>query len=553
MSNILEQKTNGLEGGCISEENKIITVRELRVVCAGLLEQEICPAEDVAARLLSQEMRRTALSIIVRANPILILFMLVSMLLNAAGWVYIEQSAYLTAAGFLFSFPYIVLSVLFMNVVILRQLTKMFDWWFIQLNTIAACLAAGRIFQWDVRAFSSAYVFLLSTLWISCSDAKLGRSRLLRASKQFVFYFSIFLVLFSVVGFSVNMFPNTANRQVAFRTMQFSVTVGGFFRSRCLDIVVVFGRCVFADFRRPGTMVFLKLKLYIKYAKEHRKTNSGSQLVSKFFRKRSSAKIIPERTAFIQRHVRIYKSQESIVLDPTDNLANLFFGDSASLKVKSVAASSGVLLVGLGLLSPIFCILSCLKIRGYQLLGPLSIVCSLPLTVTNLLLFNRKICSELVKQFSWLFMNINGLLVGVCAADMLGWDVRGLSTLGCTMISMPIITLMDAKMGSSKTARLSKTMCFMANFIFGFVFLTCIMFGLIPDLQKPSVIVTLAYGELTTADLFLGRIFIVLIYYIRFLYSCTFGKGTMVVLVREAELAYDVIFQDAATPSIAEE
>ena len=186
-------------------------------------------------------------------------------------------------------------------------------------------------------------------------------------------------------------------------------------------------------------------------------------------------------------------------------------------------------------------VVSWFGVPGYEIMAVLSPFFFLPACIFSLLLFNRNVVVELMRQFNFWYLNINILLFALAAGAIFKWDARAFSIIAIVLLYYPNLTLMDARLGRSRAIRIQKIAILVCGLIyFVFLVLGCRL-RWFPNLhiESPIFIIEEYALTVTAGGVFYVRAWFAFIFQLRYLFHAACYPRALVVLTKNGTVAYN--------------
>ena len=310
--------------------------------------------------------------------------------------------------------------------------------------------------------------------------------------------------------------------------------------------------------RNPRQMALLMLKLVVSY----RDQEQGLRQDSTKRKKRQSE--MPRRAGMdasvdgiptftlqrssTSRHLSVYDHIETDSLDPEDNLALLVSRGNKKFAtwVRSTFKKWNTIFVATYLVGFALHVVSWFGGPGYEIMAVLSPLLFLPCCSFTILLYNRAVVGELMKQFNWWYLNIS-ITVGVLAAGAIfKWDARAFSIIAiCLQYYFFAVSLMDANLGRGRTIQNQRILAFVCGLVYVAFLVLGVRLRWFPGLyiQSPIFIVEEYAFTVTAGGVFYFRMWLLFLFLSRYLFHATCHPGALVVLTKNATVAYSTSYE----------
>ncbi|MGB1736337.1 MAG: hypothetical protein ACPHGZ_07925, partial [Schleiferiaceae bacterium] len=419
------------------------------------------------------------------------------------------------------------MAILTLNQIIVKQLLRQFQWWWLNIFVWIGVLACSDIFNWDLRALPTIVNLIFGTMWATSTDAKMGRSRTLQIIKGVGVGMIILTVTMLILGVVLGWFPDL-HKKTLVATSELYMTNMWLFRVSIMEAQLFLLRMLVNMVRKPRQMALLKLNLVVSYRDQEqglrRDSTKRKKRQSEMSRRTGMDSGVDEsrvRTFTLQRsstsrHLSVYDQFETDSLDPEDNLALLVSRGNKKFAtwVRSTYKKWNTIFVGMYLVGFALHVVSWFGGPGYEIMAVLSPLLFLPCVISTILLFNRAVVGELMKQFNWWYLNISATVGGLAAGAIFKWDARAFSIIAICFQYFFTVSLVDAKIGRARTIKNQKILAFVCGLAY-FAFLVLgVRLRWFPglDIQSPIFIVEEYAFTVTAGGVFYVRFWLIFIF-----------------------------------------
>ena len=150
-----------------------------------------------------------------------------------------------------------------------------------------------------------------------------------------------------------------------------------------------------------------------------------------------------------------------------------------------------------------------------------------------------------MKQFNWWYLNISATVGALAAGAIFKWDARAFSIIAICLQYFLAVFLGDAKLGRGRTIQNQKILAFVCGLISIAISVLGVRLRWFPGLyiQSPIFIVEEYAFTVTAAGVFYFRFWLIFLLISRYLFHATCNPGALVVLTKNATVAYSTSYE----------
>ena len=189
-----------------------------------------------------------------------------------------------------------------------------------------------------------------------------------------------------------------------------------------------------------------------------------------------------------------------------------------------------------------FCLMCMFKVTGYTVMAVLGPLLVYPISLLQIMSFNRKIFKELTGKFDWWLLNVFACILFLSLGDLFQWDIRAFAGIPCIFICIFCTSSIDSVLGRSKAQRMLIAVIFLVCWLYALFMTASFQLNAVPDVSS-RVLIHSSQFTVTTAGMFRARALELILFYTRYLYNTIRHPYRMVILTRHVTTRYEAKVQ----------